>query len=139
MEYNEEGGLYRSNMELIRGFLVYVARTYRDINPYLKGLYWNLDRWRPFRDNEGGRMQGDQLKLEDMVGKWEKAEEEYKPLLVRSVHCLKIFLEALKHLTERELPPRRRLKAMRQAVAYLMGDASGLGFGLVMWYQSRLV
>ena len=28
---------------------------------------------------------------------------------------------------------------MKQAVAYLMGDASGLGFGLVMGYQSRLV
>ena len=32
----------------------------------------------------------------------------------------------------------RQLRAVRQAVAYLMGDASGLGFGLVMWRQRIL-
>ena len=42
-------------------------------------------------------------------------------------------------LTEGELPPRQRLRAMRQAVAYLIGDVSGLGFGSFMWSQSRLV
>ena len=38
-----------------------------------------------------------------------------------------------------ESTPRRCLRAMRQVVTYLIGDASELGFGLVMWSQSRLV
>ena len=50
-------------MELIRGFLVYVARMYQDINPYIKGLHLTLYIWRPFRDNEGWKTQGEQLKL----------------------------------------------------------------------------
>ena len=49
------------------------------------------------------------------------------------------YLEALKRLIEVEVPPSRCLRAMWQAVAYMMGDASGLGFGSVMWSQSRLV
>ena len=55
------------------------------------------------------------------------------------VTCMKKYLKALKRLTEGEVPPRRRLRSMRKAVSYLMGDASGLGFRSVMWYQSRLV
>ena len=47
-------------------------------------------------------------------------------------------MEALKRLTGGKLLPRRRLRDMSQAVAYLVGDDSGLGFGLVMWFQSRL-
>ena len=41
---------------------------------------------------------------------------------------MKKDLEALKRLTEGEVPPRRRMKDMRQAVDYLMEYASGLGF-----------
>ena len=52
MEDREEAGLDISKMELIRGFLVYMARTYWDINPYLKVLHLTLDSWKPFRDNE---------------------------------------------------------------------------------------
>ena len=53
--YRRQGGrgLDRANMEYIRGFLVYAAITYRDMNPYLKGLHLNLDSWRPFRDKKG--------------------------------------------------------------------------------------
>ena len=53
MEDKEEGSLDRDNMESIRGFLVYVAKMYRDMNPYLKGLHLTLDSWRPFRGNGG--------------------------------------------------------------------------------------
>ena len=52
---------------------------------------------------------------------------------------MKKYLKELKRLTEGKVPPRRRMRSMRQAVSYLVGDASGLGFGSVMWYQSRLV
>lgn len=38
-----------------RGFLVYVARTYSALVPYLKGLHLTIDSWRPNRDEEGWR------------------------------------------------------------------------------------
>ena len=84
-------------------------------------------------------MQGYKLQLKDMDGKWERVEEEDNPLLVSSVPWLKRYLEALKCLTEGEVPPRRQLISMRKSVAYLVGDSSGLGFILVTWSQSRLV
>ena len=74
-----------------------------------------------------------------MDGKWDRAEEEDKPLIVRSVPRPKKDLEALKCLTEGKLPPMRQLRSMRQVVAYLMGDASGLGFEFFVWSQIRLV
>ena len=60
-------------------------------------------------------------------------------MLLIGVHQLRKYFEALKRLIEGEVPPRRRLRAMRQTVAYLMVDYSGLGFVLVMWYKIRLV
>ena len=63
-----------------------MARTYQDINKYLKGLHLTLDSCRPFRENEGWKMQGGGgLYLADIDGKWERTEEEDKPFLVRNV------------------------------------------------------
>ena len=55
------------------------------------------------------------------------------------VLSLKGNLKALRHLIEEENAPRGKFREKRQAVAYLMGDAKGLGFGSLMWYQRRLV
>ena len=49
MEDRDKYGMDRSKIEWIRGFLVYVAREYRDMNLYLKGLHLTLDSWRPLR------------------------------------------------------------------------------------------
>ena len=49
----EREGLYeilRARIECISGFLVYVFSTYRDMNPYFKGVHLTLDIWRPYRD-----------------------------------------------------------------------------------------
>ena len=70
----EDERLDWAKMKYIRGFIVYVARTYQDMNPYLKGLHFNLDSKSPFRDKEGWQMQVYQLKIEDMDVKWEKLE-----------------------------------------------------------------
>ena len=40
----------RAKMDSIKEFLVYVDRTYRDMNLYLKGLYLNLDIWIPNKE-----------------------------------------------------------------------------------------
>ena len=57
----------------------------------------------------------------------------------RIVPRLKFYLLALGRITEYQSPPWRQLSLQRQAVAYLMVDASGLGFGLVLWSQEQLV
>ena len=60
-------------------------------------------------------------------------------MLVKNVPRSMKDLEALKRLVEGEVTTRRRLISMRQSVPYLMVDASGMGFGSVMWSQSFLV
>ena len=66
-------------------------------------------------------------------------EEREKMSLLKGVPTLKGYLEALGRLTNDRKPPRRKIRSKRQAVAYLMGDASGLGFGLILWVQTMLV
>ena len=39
-------------LECIRGFLIYVARTFKWMTPYLKGLYLTIDVWREGRDKD---------------------------------------------------------------------------------------
>ena len=43
-------------LEKLRGFLVYLSRTYPSTTPYLKGLHLTLDSWRPNRDSEGWKL-----------------------------------------------------------------------------------
>ena len=45
------GGLDRNLLERARGFLVYVARAYTPLWPYLKGLHLTIDGWRPDRQD----------------------------------------------------------------------------------------
>ncbi|KAI2495932.1 hypothetical protein MHU86_18586 [Fragilaria crotonensis] len=49
------GTLPHKQAERIRGFLIYVSRTYKAMVPYLKGLHLTLDFWRANRDEEGWR------------------------------------------------------------------------------------
>jgi hypothetical protein len=43
-------------LEIIRGFLVYVARTYRSLTPFLMGLHMSIDDWRSGREEDGWRL-----------------------------------------------------------------------------------
>ena len=50
----EVGGLIDyKKLESIRGFLLYLARTYTHMKPYMKGLHLTIDGWREDRDGEG--------------------------------------------------------------------------------------
>ena len=49
-------------------------------------------------------MQREQLKLEDMDVNWDRVEEEDRPLLIRVITRLRKDLEALKRLSEGEVP-----------------------------------
>ena len=52
------GKLPHKQAERIRGFLIYVSRTYTAMVPYLKGLHLTLDFWRGRRDEEGWKILG---------------------------------------------------------------------------------
>ena len=52
---------------------------------------------------------------------------------------IKSDLLSLGRLTEDQAPPWRQLRAHRQAITYLIGDAIGLVFGLVLCGQGKLV
>ena len=47
-------------------------------------------------------------------------------------------LDSLGRFTDAVKPPRSKLRAGRHALAYLMGDTSGLGFGFFIWGQGIL-
>ena len=45
-----EDRLTHKRLECIRGFLIYVARNFKWMTPYLQGLNLNIDGWREGRD-----------------------------------------------------------------------------------------
>jgi hypothetical protein len=52
--YDQEKTLLdRHRLESIRGFLLYLTRTYPNMTPHLKGLHLSIDGWRPDRDVDG--------------------------------------------------------------------------------------
>ena len=110
-----------ARMESTRGFLVYVSRMYKYINPYLKGLNPTLDGWRTYRDEEGWQIWGEELKIAKLNEKWEGMKEVNKNKLMTGAPFLRGDLLALGRLTKDQLPPQSKLIAQRQAIVYLMG------------------
>ena len=50
MDLEDSEGMHWARMESIIGFLIYLSRKYRDIDPYLKGLHSMLDSWIMYRE-----------------------------------------------------------------------------------------
>jgi hypothetical protein len=160
----------RERLEQVRGFLVYVARTYRWMNPYLKGLHLTIDGWRPDRDEEGYRIpRGNRAGVEEEEGleiddagfrlneaavrRAEKDLEEGRevdwnvfrvkreeldllkaPAEVRAVPRLRGDVDTLQEFLAGDTPAVQKCRVSSVAVAlYLMGDASGVGFGSALW------
>ena len=57
-------------LEFIRGLLIYMARTYEWMMPYLKGLHMKIDGWREGRDKYLYKTKS-QLRVRLNVWKWE--------------------------------------------------------------------
>jgi hypothetical protein len=90
--------LDRKRLESARGFLVYVARTYTTMLPYLKGVHLTIDSWRAHQDEEGWRISDDGgVPLEEAP--------DTAPGRVKAVPRLVRDLEALEELTMAEEPP----------------------------------
>ena len=52
MDMEDSEGMHWDRMESIKGLLIYIARKYRDMNPYLKELHLTLDSWILNRDKD---------------------------------------------------------------------------------------
>ena len=66
-------------------------------------------------------------------------EEVNKPNMVIGVPRLRGYLLALGSLNKEKVTQQRKLTVQRQILVYLMGDASGVGFGTVLWGQGRMI
>ena len=62
-------------------------------------------------------------------------EESDKAKQIKGVPRFGKYLYALGMLTDAVNPPKKQIRDIRQAVAYLMGDSSELRFGSVLWGQ----
>ena len=118
--------------ERIRGFLIYVSRTYKSMVPYLKGLHLTLDFWRPNRDDEGWRVKANADPDDTAVTENHKA-----PRFVKVAPRLKADIRVLMDLTAFEEAPAINVGAKCTAAAYLVGDASGSGFGDCLWVDGE--
>jgi hypothetical protein len=128
-------------LERIRGFLVYVAHTYKPLTPFLMGLHITIDGWRPGRDEEGWRLREAEraaIRESDEEGGSEEPPPVgliQPPNLVKAVTRLLPDLEVMIMLTKAEDPPLRRVRAKSKInILYCYGDASGSGFGWCIDY-----
>ena len=82
-------------------------------------------------------METDRIRVKDGLSGREVGRDRVsgKPILLMGFPHLKVYLLALVRLTEEQAPLRRQLRAQIQAVAYIMVDVSGLGFGPVIWKE----
>ena len=160
VELSESGTLHFKNLESWRGYLIYVARTYPAMRPYLKGLHQTLDSWRANRGKDGWKLSYRELKLikqrkRTQDRQWEMnlarrgTEVEVEPVIacegaesapdrVSPAPRLRDDLDALMHLTEAEEPPKRCVRAKHVwGIAYGFGDASGGGGGSGIEHKNR--
>jgi hypothetical protein len=123
----------RKRLEQIRGFLMYVARTYTGLIPYLIGFHLTIDSWRPNHGPDGWKLQRSTDPAHDslLVGV-DKLPYTYDagPDFVAAVPRFLADIEALLHLTSSPSPPLRLTRPkLRGFLYYGFGDASGDGFG----------
>ena len=143
------GPLPLQRMLEIRGFLMYVVRTYPWLNPYMKGMHLTIDSWRAGRAEDGFKMTTKELQAfeslnfanaglpcrranEEEEGEpttTRAPEEEVAPATVEPVTRYLRDLECLAQLTDTAAPPRQLYRARRQSAFFVVGDASGKGKG----------
>ena len=77
--------------------------------------------------------------MDKLYVKWEGMEEVNKPNMVIVVPRLRGYLLALVILKKDKVSLRKQLTVQRQVLAYLMGDASWVGFVSVLWGQGIMI
>jgi hypothetical protein len=118
MLHTDQNKMSRKRLEEIRGFLVYVTRTYIGMAPYLIGLHMTIDSWRAGRDSEGWREQSKVLVKVGDAAEWTGIDvEPVQPTWVKAVPRLIDDIEALLELTKGKSPPLRRVRCSKHACA----------------------
>ena len=147
-----EGETYdRKRLEQIRGYLIYTSRTYKWMVPYLKGIHLTIDGWREGRDQEGFKRKKAPKPRGNHAMRWEWEGERWidvagddvegythespeSPDRVTGVPRLSSDIHALQRLVSGKEPAKSQARAKDTVtVTYLMGDASGKGFGSAIW------
>jgi hypothetical protein len=133
----------------IRGFLMYVVRTYTWLNPYIKGLHLTVDSWRPERAEdgfkwmakerhqmqfhgmeEGGLLCQREFKDEEVLGTMHNTgSADEAPETVIPVERYFCNLACLQDLTSSAKPPKQLYRAKWQSAFFVIGDASGKAKG----------
>jgi hypothetical protein len=152
MQQNQEDRLPLKRLLQIRGFLLYVTRTYRYMIPHLKGLHLTIDGWRAGRDAEGWKNpnweldiheslgRGSRLEAPELLGRGAWASDKNAPKHVKSVARLKEDIEALLALTADDKPPPLAVRCRKLAAVYYgFGDASGKAFGSTFQVDNEIV
>ena len=134
-ESKTAGKIHYKTTEQLVGFIVYVAQTYTNLFPYLKGIYLTLNSWRKGRDSEGW------LKLEmKRLRRLNRIEPDGKPpVWVEIMPQFYTDIAALMDLTKYKDPPDLPVRASNDRAVYCIGDASGSGFGNMVWIQGGKV
>eukprot|EP00956_Cyclotella_meneghiniana_P020426 scaffold36140_cov54-Cyclotella_meneghiniana.AAC.1 len=132
LHHSTDGLMDRKRLEQIRGFLVYVSRTYPWMPPYLKkgrrrerphiAWEWKAEEFVDLSPEEFAERTG-------MVGGPEK---------VRPVSRLARDVAALQDLLAGKNPSLVRVRSESEVSLYLMGDASGKGFGTAWWNDMKM-
>jgi len=131
----EEGLLHFKTTESCVGFIVYVSLTYTSLMPYLKGIYLSLNSWRPGRDAFGwsSAKLKEAARAEPVSDKLPKQFPEW----IKPVPRLDADLKALMELTRMKEPPFIPMRATNPNAVFMVGDASGTGFGVSDYIQGE--
>jgi hypothetical protein len=111
--YQREGTLMdRKRLESIRGFLLYLTRTYPNMTPHLKGMHLTIDGWRPDRNGDGWRIpkrlseERSKTPLLDQNADGEWVERFFdKPAKVHAASRFRDDAYALRSFFDRASPP----------------------------------
>jgi hypothetical protein len=132
---DKEGRFNHKQLLSQRGFLIYVARAFPGMRPYLKGIHLTVDSWRDGRDEEG-------WKDPTWCGSAEEPGEvpPEAPEIVLGVKRLLWDLTALRILFSADHPAVRVIRPTGVlSVIYGFGDASGSGFGSSFTHANGIV
>jgi hypothetical protein len=126
----EAGMMNHKLAEKYRGFLVY-TRTYTSMVPYLKGIHLSLDSWRPDRDEDGWKLSnGIERKI---ACETHEKTKEFVYLATRFKEDMKVLL----FFFSRPTPPKLPIRPLGSTAMYMVGDASGSGFGTLVWVEGK--
>jgi hypothetical protein len=150
LEMIPKGPLPLQWMLEIRGFLMYIVRTYTWMNPYIKGMHNMIDSWQEGRAEDGFKLMAKErqrlqsLLLEARGLPCRRAEEGWEDQAatlsqgldervasetVMPVERYLQDLECLQELTLTEEPPKQLYRATHQSALFVIRDASGKAKG----------